>query len=346
MSDIENTESVENTDKDIAPFKRNHKKLSYRKGLVILTLFLLIGLIVGITQCSSAFSEMKTRSAVTSRKSIFSLLRGEYAGILAIEGTIEKENNDYNQKWLLETIELLKNDPQNKALIITINSPGGSVYESDEVYLSLRSYALEKPLYAYCASMAASGGYYIACAAEKIYANRNTLTGSIGVVSGQSVDLTGLLEKAGVKITSITAGKNKNMLNFNEPLNDEQKAIMQSIADECYQQFTSIVAERRNLDPAQVQSLSDGRVYTAKQALDLALIDGISGMDETVEALIAAYDLSDSISLEYFKYEKEKSFLESYLGVSSLFDLPVSETSALLRYLDSQVVFPAYYLKF
>lgn len=334
------------TEKSITTTSTPAKKLSYRKGLVILTGFLLIGVIMGISQCSSAFTEMKTRSAVTSKKSIFSLLRGEYVGVLTIKGVIEDENNEYNQKWILETIELLKNDPQNRALLLKINTPGGSVYESDEVYTALRSYAQEKPLYAYCASMAASGGYYIACAAEKIYANRNTLTGSIGVVSGQSVDITGLLEKAGVKITTITSGKNKNMLNYNEPLSAEQQSIMQSIADECYTQFTSIVAERRNIAISEVHEIADGRIYTAQQALDRNLIDGISDFNEAISILTGTNDLSDSISLEFFDYQREKSFFENYLGISSFAEAVRSETEAVLMYLDSHAAFPAYYFKF
>lgn len=336
MSDFEHDE------KEIA-IPSSPKRFSYRKGLVILTLFLVLGIIIGISQCTSAFSEMNTRSAVASNKSIFSLLRGDYIGILRIQGTIEKENSEYNQSWLLETIERLNNDPQNRALVLEINTPGGSVYESDEVYLALRSYAQNKPLYAYCASLAASGGYYIACAADRIFANRNTLTGSIGVVSGQSVDITGLLEKAGIKITTITAGSNKNMLNVNEPLNEEQKAIMQSIADECYNQFTSLVAERRNIDLSEVQSIADGRIYTARQALDLNLIDGIHDFGQTISIVIDENDFSGSISREYFEYEKPKTFLENYLGITSFIDSARSETSAVLSYLDSRIAFPAYY---
>ena len=337
---------IEDPGKDIAEVQIGVKKLSYRKGLVILTLFLLLGLIIGISQCSSAFSEMNTRSAVTANKSIFSLLRGDYIGVLRIEGTIEAENSEYNQRWLLDTIERLNNDPQNRALVVEINTPGGSVYESDEVYTALRSYAQHKPLYAYCASLAASGGYYIACAADKIFANRNTLTGSIGVISGQSIDITALLEKAGVKITTITAGRNKNMLNYNEKLSEEQQTIMQSIADECYDQFTSIVAERRNIDILEVASIADGRIYTAQQALELNLIDGINEFGNTISIVIDDNALDDSISLEYFEYEKEKTFLENFLGVSSFIEAARSETSAVLKYLDSQVAFPAYYFKF
>lgn len=337
--------SLEENTTEVSPIQKKEKKLSYRKGIVILTVFLLAGIIIGISQCTSAFKEMETRSALTTKKSVFSLLRGDYIGILKIEGTIEKENSEYNQQWLLETIERLINDPQNKALILEINSPGGSVYESDEAYLALRTYAEQKPLYAYCASLAASGGYYIACAADTIFANRNSLTGSIGVISGQSVDITALLEKAGVKITTITAGSNKNMLNINEPLSEEQRAIMQSIANECYEQFVSIVAERRKMDLNEVKSLADGRIYTAKQALNMNLIDGIYDLKEVIPIISSNHDLQN-LSVEYFAYEKQKTFLENLLDVSSFIDAARSESSVLLSHLNSQVSFPAFYFKF
>ncbi|HPX27979.1 MAG TPA: S49 family peptidase, partial [Treponemataceae bacterium] len=107
-----------------------------------------------------------------------------------------------------------------------------------------------------------------------------------------------------------------------------------------------IVAERRNIDLATVQSIADGRIYTAQQALDLKLIDGINDFGNTISVIIADNDLSGSISLEYFEYEKQQTFLENFLGISSLIDTARSETSAVFKYLDSQVAFPAYYFKF
>ena len=162
----------------------------------------------------------------------------------------------------MRKIKNAKNDPNNRGILLNINSPGGTVYESDEAYLALMD-----------SSLAASGGYYIACAADYIYANRNTLTGSIGVIAGESVDATGLFEKIGIKMTTITAGRNKNMGNYNSVLTEEQRAIMQSIADEAYEQFTEIVSDSRGLSISQVKELADGRIYTAKQAKNNGLID-------------------------------------------------------------------------
>ena len=113
--------------------------------------------------------------------------------------------------------------------------------------MECKKYNETKTLWAYLGSVAASGGYYIACSTENIIANRNTLTGSIGVIAGQSVDLSEFMTKHGIKMTTFTAGKNKNMLNIDQPVTPEQKEIMQSVADECYEQFTQIVADGRKL---------------------------------------------------------------------------------------------------
>ena len=134
----------------------------------------------------------------------------KFIAALYIEGTISESNQSYNQKWLMNTIKSLKKNDKNSALAIFINSPGGAVYQADEVYLALQDYKTTgRPIYVYQGPMAASGGYYISCAGNKIYANRNTLTGCIGVIMGSSYDLTGLFEKLGIKSTTIHSGKTR-----------------------------------------------------------------------------------------------------------------------------------------
>ena len=113
--------------------------------------------------------------------------KNEFIAALYIEGTIQEENDTYNQKWLMSTIHGLKDNKKNVAIALYIDSPGGAVYQADEVYLALQDYKTTgRPVYVYQGPMAASGGYYISCAGNKIYANRNTLTGCIGVISGTS----------------------------------------------------------------------------------------------------------------------------------------------------------------
>ena len=138
-----------------------------------------------------------------------------YIAALYLEGVIEESNMSYNQEWLLSTIQDLKDDDANKGIALFVDSPGGAVYEADETYLALQDYRTTgRPIYVYQGSLAASGGYYISCAGNKIYANRNTLTGSIGIIMGTSLDLTDLMKTLGIKSETITSGKNKNMFNY------------------------------------------------------------------------------------------------------------------------------------
>lgn len=268
-----------------------------------------------------------------------------YVAVLSVDGVISPEDTgSYNHQWLLETIEELKSDKSNKGIILKINSPGGSVYESDELYLALKSYGENKILVAYMENMAASGGYYISCAAERIYANRNTLTGSIGVISGQSIDLTGLFSNLGIKYTTITSGKNKNMGNVNEPLTKEQQDILQGISDEVYQQFTGIVSDERGLPLEDVIKIADGRIYTANQAQKLGLIDQIGTLEDVKQYIRDNYDPAyKNIQFIDFEYESNDfllSILKKY-GIVSFME-GVEGLSSILNGYDSQNLMPAY----
>lgn len=270
---------------------------------------------------------------------------GKTIARIKIEGVIEKEGETYNQKWLLETIEKLKKTKQNVGIILYIESPGGSVYESDEAFLALKKYKEEtkRPVYAYFASLAASGGYYIGCAADKIIANRNCITGSIGVIAGRFVDLSEPMKKYGIKAETIHAGKNKTMGSITEPVTDEQRAIMQSLADECYEQFTGIVAESRKLDIEKVREIADGRVYSASQAKELGLVDEIAGFEEAVE-IFKEKELGDkeaAVEVKKFDLKQKRSLRKMLKGASSM--TGAGGLSELARFLNKKkVAFPAF----
>lgn len=270
---------------------------------------------------------------------------------LYIEGTIQQANVDYDQQWLLSTISAIKNDKKNVGIAIFINSPGGAVYQTDDVYLALEDYKTTgRPIYVYQGPMAASGGYYISCAGNKIYANRNTLTGSIGVIAGQSMDLTGLLDKLGIKSETIYAGKNKNMGNYNAPFTPEQKAIMQSIADECYEQFVKIVAKSRNMTYEEAAKLSDGRIYTAQQALDNGLIDAIGSWDLMLDDMADAEFEGTNYKIVTYKKVKKQSFMD--IMMSKVSDITKSAAASktgipekVLEDINSPSEYPMYLYK-
>ena len=237
---------------------------------------------------------------------------GNHIAVLDIMGTIsENDGYTYDQQYLLDSIDTMMEDDSNKALLLHIDTPGGTVYETDELYLKIMEYKAytNRPVYAAVENYAASGGYYVACAADAIYANRNATTGSIGVIMGDFLDLSELLDNIGVGVSYVATGPNKAMGNSYEPLTDEQRAIYQEICDESFEQFVGIIAEGRNMNEAEVRVLADGRVYTAKQAAANGLIDGIESFQTTLERLTA--DLGyDTIEVAHYSYSAPYTFMD------------------------------------
>ncbi len=295
--------------------KQEKKTKKNRSGLIILCVLVVLAVITGIisifqsNSSETQINEIEDFSTDVFSFNVSSLSSKDFIAVIHIEGVIEDKNETYDQAWLLDTIYELAHDKHNTGILLFIDSPGGGVYQSDEVYLELEYYKeiSGKPVWAYLGPIAASGGYYIACAADKIAANRNTLTGSIGVISGQSVDLSELLKKHGIKMNTFIAGRNKDMLNINTPVTEEQSKIMQKIADECYEQFTSIVIKSRKMTKEQVLELADGRIYTANQALLNGLIDRIYRFGGVVDAMKKENDLYSSEIVHYYP-KKQKSF--------------------------------------
>lgn len=257
-----------------------------------------------------------------------------YIAELSINGTIQDTGQDslmdqstYHHSWTVGKIKELKNDSNNRGLILFVNTPGGGVYESDELYFAIKDYKEKtgRPVYSYMASQATSGGYYISAPCDKIFANRNCWTGSIGVTIGTLYDITGLLKKYGVKTVTIDSGANKSMGSYTEELTDEQKDILQSLVDEAYEQFVGIVSEGRHMDREKVKKLGDGRLYTAKQAKKNGLIDEIGTFDDAVAEMKKTYEL-EGCTVQDLKYPQKDSFLRDLL--QSAAGLGKSETES------------------
>ncbi|MFC2662923.1 MAG: signal peptide peptidase SppA [Eubacterium sp.] len=207
-----------------------------------------------------------------------------YIGELHIEGEIAQSQSattSYDQTWLLARIKEMKNDSNNRGILLYVDTPGGSSYATDEMYTALKDYekTTKRPVYAYIASEGASGGYYISCAAKRIIMNRDGWAGSIGVTSGTIYDLTGLMKKLGIKANTIHAGKNKTMGSYTEKLTSQQKRILQGLIDDAYNRFVGIVADSRGMTKEKARKIADGRVYTANQSKSLDLIDDIGSFE-------------------------------------------------------------------
>lgn len=273
----------------------------------------------------------------------------DHIAVLYIEGTIGDSDENYNQQYILENINSMIDNDSNEGLMLYVDTPGGGVYESDEVYLKIREYqkTTKRPVYAYFASQATSGGYYLSASSDKILANRNCWTGSIGVTMGTIYDISGLLEKYGIKAETITSGPNKSMGSSTEAMTDQQREIWQSMIDEAYDQFVGIVADGRKLDESYVRSIADGRIYTAKQAKANKLVDDVvDTYDDAVAKMQEDCDLEDAQVYE-FRYQPDESLLSSLVssakklaGVSS----EKSDISALTRLMEKQSQIDLQYL--
>lgn len=258
------------------------------KQIIVLIIALAIFTVTGLSNVKK--EEAPSFFASLMETSEESYPNEDYVAVLRVSGTISEvsdsgsiysEPSAYQHAELMDYVDDLMFDDNNTALYLIIDSPGGTLYASDELYLKLLDYkeTTGRKIYCYFESMACSGGYYIAMAADEIYANRNCTTGSIGVYS-QLLDLSGLYEKLGIKPEYIASSENKTMGSGDQPLTDEQRAILQSQIDEAYDQFVSVVVSGRAMSEEQVRILADGRTYTAKQALGHGLIDGIVTEEE------------------------------------------------------------------
>ena len=246
--------------------------------------------------------------------------------ISGVASRFASSDNVYHHRWTMQTIDTLMADENNKGICLWLDTPGGAVYESDELYLKLKQYkdVTGRPIYAYMRKMAASGGYYVAAACDEVYANRNAWTGSIGVSLGTLFDVSGFLDKHGVRTETITAGRNKAMGSNYEPLTDEQREVYQSLVDDAYDRFVEIVATGRGMTVKEARRLADGRIFTAGQALEAGLIDGIFGETEAEAVITGMFEESPVIFDCYYRPDP------NYL---SLFSVSVSGGQGILGFL-------------
>ena len=202
-----------------------------------------------------------------------------------------------------EELKRAAQDPAVKAVVLRINSPGGTVTASDILYHELEIFKKRtgKKVVASIMDLGASGGYYVAVAADAIVAHPTTVTGSIGVIM-LNVNVQGLLEKIGVSGTAIKSGDKKDMGSPLRPMTPEERQIFQGIINQMYERFVSVVAAGRpkmNLD--QVKLAADGRVYTAQQALDLGLVDRIGYLDDAIDQAKSESGLREASVVLYLR---------------------------------------------
>jgi protease-4 len=220
------------------------------------------------------------------------------------------------QRKLTEAVAALVDDDATKALIVSIDSPGGSVAGGQAFYSAIARVAAKKPVVAVMGGLAASAGYMVAMPSERIFAREATLTGSIGVLL-ETGEVSGLLARLGVTADAITSGPLKDQPSFTHPMSPEGREVLHGLVMDMYDQFVGMVAAGRHMDPAHVRELADGRAYTGRQALKLGLIDAIGGEPEARAWLAAERRVSAALPVHEVRNSglAERAFGEGAVGV-------------------------------
>jgi len=236
---------------------------------------------------------------------------GDRVGLVRIEGGI------FESHEIIKQLEGFRKDDKIKAIIMRINSPGGSAATSQEIFHAVKKAAGEKPVVASMESVAASGGYYVALGATTILANPSTITGSIGVRM-EHVMLKDLLNWAKIHVETLKSGKFKDMGSTDRPLTPEERKLLNEILADIHNQFKEAVLETRNIERDHIDEIADGRVFTGREAFALNLVDKMGGYIEAVEMakeLSGIRGEAKIVEKKEFKYEWLREMFESAISV-------------------------------
>ncbi len=223
---------------------------------------------------------------------------------------------------LREELDRARNDPSVRALLLRVNSPGGTASASDIIYSEIARFKKERgiPVVAQLMGVAASGGYYVALAADHIVAQPTTVTGSIGVIFG-GVNLAGLMEKIGVENQTLVSGPYKDAGSMTRRMSPEERMQLQSVLDDLFERFVTVVAQGRSeLDAEAIARLADGRIYSAVQALESGLVDEIGDLSDAVAAAEKAAGLGSSRVVTYHRPREYRKNLYSVAAPAGDFD--------------------------
>jgi len=267
---------------------------------------LLLGLVVFGVLLGLFLVSLYALSYLSDREE--SLWGGEKIAIIEVRGVI------LDPQPVVEKLVKLRKNEKVKAIVLRIDSPGGGVGPAQEIFAEVRKAQKEKKVLVSMGSVAASGGYYIACAADKILANPGSITGSIGVIV-ESLNVEELLRKLGLRSMVVKSGKHKDLGSPLRPMSEEEKKLLQGVLDSVHEQFIRAVAEGRKLPVEKVRELADGRIFSGEQARELGLVDELGNLEDT---LAMAATLAGIRGEPEIMYPEKKRF--------SLFDLLLQES--------------------
>lgn len=268
---------------------------------------------------------------------------GDKIAVIRVEGVLSGgasseswQGGTVGAETLAQQLSEARQDPSVKAVLLRINSPGGSVSAAEETAREIARYKESgKPIVVSMGDMAASAGYWLAAGCDKIYANPSTLTGSIGVYMPY-MNLEGLYDKLGVRQEKIKSGAHKDILSPERPMTPQEREILQTMVSEMYDTFVDVVSKGRKLDPEAVRQLADGRVYTGRQAKALGLVDELGNFQDAIIATGELAGLGKTPAVKelgadtsWRRLLRAESLLEQFLSTSALTSVPTLTSPSL-----------------
>lgn len=279
------------------PKKRSCWTFIFWGGCVIFLILLIASiviLVVGFDKFSNFESSNISESTVSGSSE-------NKIAVINIKGVVMSEPSSTNSvvsaRNIKKMIEKANQDSRVKAVIVDINSPGGGIVASDQIYQYFKKFS--RPIISvYSGEVAASGGLYVSMGTDKIISQPETLTGSIGVIA-ETYDISQLLNEYGIKVNTIKSGKYKDIGSLTREMSEEERQIMQQIIDQSYGQFIQIIADNRKIDLDQVREFADGRIFTGRRAKELGLVDELGDFDDAVSLAKKMADISEARIVEY-----------------------------------------------
>ncbi len=293
-------------------------------GRGVITVIIIVLILVGLGLASIIGLALLVSSITDTKSSGLAL--GDKVGVVMVEGVIMSGGRaspifggPAGSRAIMADIRAAKRESDIKAVVLYVNSPGGSAAASQAIYKEVAALAEKKPVIAAMDDVAASGGYYVACAADKIMANGSTMTGSIGVIMS-GIAYYGLMDNIGVDDHTITSGKYKDIGSPWRPMEPDEKRLLQGLVQDVYDQFVDAVAEGRDIPREKALKLADGRIFTGRQALALGLVDKLGSYYDAVE--LAAKEAGIKGEPKVKTFGASKSIWGELFGTEELFPLP------------------------
>ena len=285
--------------------KKNRKKSTIRQKFpVIFPMLVLLVLVLAFALTENLFEKAKI-------------------GLVEVEGVI------LSSEEIISELKAHNSNPSVKGIILRINSPGGAVAPSQEIYTELLRIKENKKVYASISSVAASGGYYIAVGTEKIFSNPGSITGSIGVIM-QTFNLSGLMKTMGVESVVVKSAENKDIGSSFRKMTPEERVLIKSVIDDTLEQFIQAITQNRKLSRSEVEKLADGRIFTGRQAKEKGLVDELASYQEVLKEIkkdlglteaqvVSAKKTTDSFIWELLNKTKLKNWIQSNFLQSGLY---------------------------